>query len=217
MKCLLCDFKTNNTPEPEDHYLNFHNVDRENRFFKTLFEDEKNVFHGGRCVRCNEFLSTTKFKTFHDFLKHYEAGKNVIEEKPLTVTSIGNIKKYEINYQNHSSDYDFYNSESLVDEFLLNVKNRIEKSDVDFFICCGFSLENMQPSLEDYDQPLKSLRYWSTDPIQTKSFNDFVFFNIRESVLKRVINNGLTGSSWHFHRFLYINIKTIKVTDQLIR
>ena len=150
-------------------------------------------------------------------MKHYEAGKNVIEEKPLTVTSIGNIKKYEINYQNHSSDYDFYNSESLVDEFLFNVKNRIEKSDVDFFIRCDFSLENIQPSFEGYDQPLNCSRYWSTNRIQTKSFNDFIFSKVRESVLKRVINNGLTDSSWHFHRFLYINIKTINVADQLIR
>ena len=158
----------------------------------------------------------TRFKSYHDFLKH-DAGKNIIDEKPLIVTSIGNVKKFEINYQNHSSDYDFYNSESLVDDFLFNVKNRIERSDVDFFICCGFSLENIQPSLEDYDQPLKASRYWSTDPIQTKSFNDFVFFNIRDSILKRVINNGLAGSSCHFNRFLYINIKTIKVSDQLIR
>ena len=117
-------------------------------------------------------------------MKHCEAGKNIIEEKPLTVTSIGYINKYEIIYQNHSSNYDFYNSESLVDDFLLNVKNKIERSDIDFFMLmrCGFSLENIQPSLEDYDQPLKSSRYCSTDPIQIKSFNDFVFFNIRESV-----------------------------------
>ena len=82
---------------------------------------------------------------------------------------------------------------------------------------CGFSLENIQPPIGYYDQPLKVLRYWSTDPIQTKLFNDFAFFTTRESVLKRVINNGMTGSSWHFNRFLYINIKTIKVTDQLVR
>ena len=217
MQCLLCNFKTNETSKLEDHYLNFHNVDRENRFFKKLFEDQNNIFQERRFGRCNEFLPTTKFKTYHNFLKHYKAGKNVVEEKPLIVTSIGNIRKYEINYQNHSSDYDFYNSQILVDEFLFNVKNRIEQSEFDFFICCSFFLEKIQPSPEDHDQPLKNCRYWSTSPIQTKSFNDFVFFNIRESVLKRVINNGLTGSSWHFKRFLYINIKTIKIIDQLIR
>ena len=81
----------------------------------------------------------------------------------------------------------------------------------------GFSLENIQSAVVDFDEPLKNSRYWTTDPIQTNSFNDYVYFTIRESILKRVINNGLTGSSWHFNRFLYINIKTIKVNDQLIR
>ena len=78
-------------------------------------------------------------------------------------------------------------------------------------------MENIQPQLEDYNKPLKNTRHWTTEPIQTKSFNDYVFFTIRESILKRVINNGLTASSWHFKRFLYVNIKIIKVNDLLIR
>ena len=213
MKCLLCNFKSNETKEVKNHYLNFHNVDRNNVFFKRLFEDQNKVFYRRRCLRCNEFLPTTKFKSYHDFLKHYSSGKNVIEKKPLTVTSICNVTKFEISHQEHSTHYDFYNSESLVDEFLFNVKTQIRRSDTGFLVRCGFSLENIQPPIGDYDQPLKVSMYWCTDPIQAKSFNDFVFFNTKESVLKRVINNGMTGSSWHFNRFLYINIKTIKVTD----
>ena len=217
MKWLLCDFKPNETNKVKNNYLNFHNIDWNNVFFKRLFEDQSNVFHGRRCVRCNEFLPTTKFKSYHDFFKYSSSGKNVIEEKALSVTSIGNVTKFEIGYQEHSTYYDFYNSESLVDEFLFNVKTRIWRSDTDFFVRCGFFLENIQLPIGDYDQPLKVSRYLSTDLIQTKLFNDFVVFNTRESVLKRVINNGMTGSSWHFNRFLYINIKTIKVTDQLVR
>ena len=91
MKCLLCDLKSNETNEVKNHYLNFHNVDPNNVFFKRLFEDQNNFFHGRRCVRCNELLPTIKFKSYHDFLKHYSSGKNAIEEKPLTVTSIGNV------------------------------------------------------------------------------------------------------------------------------
>ena len=169
-------------------------------------------------MRCEEFIRTTRFKLFHDFLKHYNQGKdNIVEEKPLTVTKIGKITKFEINYQNHSSFYNCHNSESVVDEFLFNVKNRIQRSNVEFFIRSGFSLENVQSALDEYNEPLKNSRYWTTDPIQTKSFNDFVYFTIRASILKRVINNGLTGSSWHFNRFLYINVKIIRVNDQLIR
>ena len=168
-------------------------------------------------MRCEEFIPTTKFKLCHDFLKHYSDDKSVIEEKLVIVTKIGKITKFEVNHQNHSSFYDFYNSESIVDEFLFNVKNKIQRSNVEFLIRSGFSVVNIQSVLDDYNEPLKNSRYWTTDPIQTKSFNDYVYFTIIESILKRVINNGLTGSSWHFNRFLYINIKIIQVNDQLIR
>ena len=168
-------------------------------------------------MRCDEFIPTTKFKLFHDFLKCYSDGKNIVVEKPVIVTNIGKVTKFEINYQDHSTFYDFHNSESIVDEFLFDVKNKIQRSNVNFLIRSGFSLENIQSAVDDFNEPLKNSRYWTTDPIQTKSFNDYVYFTIRESISKRVINNGLTGSSWHFNRFLYINIKTIKVNDQLIR
>ena len=214
MKCLLCDFKLNEKSEVENHSLNFHNADKNNIFFQRLFDERNNVFHGRRCVRCDEFISTMKFKLYQIFLKHYSDGKNVIEEKPVIVTK---ITKFEINYQNHSSFYDFYNLESIVDKFLFNVKNKIQKSNVEFLIRSGFSLENIQSALDDYNKPLKSSSYWTTDPIQAKSFNYYVYFTIRESILTRVINNGLKGNSWHFNRFLYINIKIIQVNDQLIK
>ena len=218
MKCLLCKFKSNDKLEIENHYLNFHNVDKDNVFFQRLFDEKNNVFHGKRCLNCEEFIPTTKFKLSHDFLKHYEKVKKLAaEEKPVSVTKIGNINKYEINYQDHSSFYDFYDPVNLVEEFLFNVKNRIKRSNVDFFVRSGFSLENIQPVLDQYNEPLKNSRYWTTDPIQTKSFNDFVYFNIRESILKRVINNGLTGSSWHFNRFLYVNIKTLQTIDNNLK
>ena len=217
MKCVLCKFKSNEKAELENHYLNFHNVDKDNVFFQRLFDEKNNVFHGRRCVRCEEFIPTIRFKLVHDFLKHYDEGKNIIYEKPLNITKVGKITKFEINYQEHSSFYDFYDSVSVVDEFLFNVKNRIKRSKVEFLIRSGFSLENIQPVLDQYNEPLKNSRYWTTDPIQTNSFNDFVYFNLRESILKRVINNGLTGSSWHFNRFLYINVKILQVNDQLTR
>ena len=203
MKCLLCSFKSNEKSEVENHYLNFHNVDK-NVFFQRLFDEKNNVFHGRRCVRCDEFIPTTKFKLYHDFLKYYSDGKNVIQEKLVIITNIGKITKFEINYQNHSSFCDFYNLESIVDEFLFNVKNKIQRSNVDFLIRSGFSLKNIQSALDDHNDPLKNSRYWTTGPIQTKSFNDYIYFTIRDSILKRVINNGPTDSLWHFNRFLYI-------------
>ena len=111
----------------------------------------------------------------------------------------------------------FYNAEKLVDEFLLNVKNKVASFNLNFFIKRGFSLENIQLSLIENEQPIKNSRYWLTESYPTKSFNNFIYFNLRESILKRVINNGLTGSSWHFNRFLYINVKLLIAGDQLFR
>ena len=62
-------------------------------------------------------------------------------------------------------------------------------------IRAGFSIENIQQPLNDYSEPLVQTRYWSTEPLLAKSFNDFISFKIRESILKRVINNRLSGSA----------------------
>ena len=217
MKCLLCKFISKDKLEIENHYINFHNVDKENVYFKKLIGKKNNVFFGEKCSKCDEFIPTTDFKRSHNFLKHYKDGKE-FDEKPILIVEIGsNIKKYEINFSEHSSFYDFFDSANLVDDFLSTVKRKIKRSNEYFLIRCGFSLENVQPVLDSYSEPLKSTRYWSTDPIETKSFNDFVYFNIRESILKRVINNGLTGSSWRFSRFVYLNVKTFTVNESILK
>ena len=75
MKCLLCKFNANEKRELEKHYLNFHNIDEDNLFFRRLIEEKNNVFYGKKCLRCEEFIPSSKFKLFHDFLKHYDEGK----------------------------------------------------------------------------------------------------------------------------------------------
>ena len=48
-------------------------------------------------------------------MKYYENGKNVIEEKPVNITNIGTVRKFENTFQEHSCSYNFCNSEALVD------------------------------------------------------------------------------------------------------
>ena len=88
MKRLLCNFKTNDTTELKKHYLNFHQVNLENRLFKGLFKEQNNVFHGKQCIRCKEFLPTAKSKSRHNFFKHYEVGRSasLVEEKSIAIT-----------------------------------------------------------------------------------------------------------------------------------
>ena len=219
MKCLLCKFNTNDKNQLKNHYLKYHNVDKNNLFFKKLIDQKNNVIYGRKCKNCNDFIFSNK--TVHDFLKHYDRGFmesiDLNVDKPMNVTKIGDIQKFEITFKEHSSDYDFFDSVSVVEDILNSVKNKIPRYNADVLIRAGFSIENIQQPLDNYTESLKQTRYWSTEPIQTKSFNDFVYFNTRESILKRVINNGLTGSAWNFHKFNYLNVKVLKVADQLMR
>ena len=140
MKCLLCYFQSNDLKDVKKHYIDFHNVDRNNHFFINLFKKQNDVFHGKKCLRYNEFSTSGRFKVNHDFLAHYHAGKSMFEEKPVNYTNLGKIRKYKVTFAQHSHDYDFYDSKKLVDDILLNVKNRVGRSNNDFFIKCGFSL-----------------------------------------------------------------------------
>ena len=215
MKCLLCKFNTNDKNELKSHYLKYHNVDENNLFFKKLIDQRNNVIHGRKCKDCNEFVFSNK--TIHDFLKHYDKGFLENELIDLNITKIGDIEKFEITFKEHSSSYDFFDSVTVVEDFLNAVKNKIPRYSAGVLIRAGFSIENIQQALDNYTEPLTQRRYWSTEPIQTKSFNDFVYFKTRESILKRVTNNRLSGSAWNFHKFNYLNVKVLKVADQIIR
>ena len=213
-QCLLCIEKFTNKDNLKDHYVKLHKVDKNNSFFKKLIDQKKkNVMYKRICNYCNEFVLTNKAQ--HDFLKHYMIGSgNEVsvdddDVKPLNVTSQGVIKKFEITFREHSSQYDFFDSVALVDEFLAEIKNYVFRYNNDVLIRAGFSIENIQQALSDYSEPLVQTRYWSTEPLLTKSFNDFIFFKLRESILKRIVNNRLSGSAWTFNRFIYLNVKII--------
>ena len=223
MECVLC--KETNIANVKEHYIKFHNVDETNVFFKKFInQKEKNVVHRRNCNLCNKFVFFNKAE--HDFVKHYSNGiifgsgfdSSSSGGKPLNVTSLGTVKKIEITFKEHSSHYDFYDSHALVDNFLAEVKDLVPRYNNDVLIRAGFSIENVQQVLSnDYSEPLVQTRYWSTEPFQAKSFNDFISFKIRESILKRVINNNLSGSAWHFNKFNYVNIKIVNVSIDLMK
>ena len=227
MECVLCT--TPNIKNVKEHYVKFHNVDENNVFFKKFInQKKKNVVHRRNCNLCNEFVFFNKAK--HDFVKHYSkgivygsgnsgnSGSSSSSGKPLNVTRYGAVKKIEITFKEHSSDYDFYDSVALVDTFLAEVKDLVPRYQNNVLIRAGFSIENVQQVLNDnYAEPLVQTRYWSTEPFQAKSFNDFISFKIRESILKRVVNNNLSGSAWHFRKFNYVNIKIVNVSIDLMK
>ena len=221
MKCVLCNYQNNQVNDLKEHYLKDHNVDENNVFFKKLINQKKNIIHRKMCNYCNEFVFLNKVE--HDFLKHYGRGTggddddDVNDNLPVTITYAGDVTKLEITFKEHSSYYNFFDSVAVVDSFLAQIKRLVKRYDNDVLIRIGFSIENVQQALDNYSEPLVQTRYWSTEPIQSKSFNDFVLFKSRESILKRVINNGLTGSAWNFNKFNYLNVKILNVSKQLMR
>ena len=122
MKCLLCNFQPNDFEDVKKHCIDFHNLDRNDHFFIKLFKKQDNVFHGKKCLRCNEFLTSSWFKVNHDFLAHYNDSKNMFEDKPVNYTNLGKIQKYQVTFAKHSHDEDFYSSENLVDNFCLMLR-----------------------------------------------------------------------------------------------
>ena len=222
MQCLFCNQKLTNKENLKDHYVKSHKVNENNVFFKKLIDQKKNnVMYKRNCNYCNEFVFVNKAK--HDFLKHYMIGAGGGDDddddavRPLNVTYLGVIKKFEITFKEHSSYYDFFDSVALVDGFLAEIKNYIFRYNNDVLIRAGFSIENIQQALSDYSEPLVQTRYWSTEPLLTKSFNDFISFKLRESILKRVVNNRLSGSAWNFNKFNYLNVKIVDASTALKR
>ena len=222
MKCVLCSFTTNEQDRLIDHYIKFHNVDKNNVFFDKLINQKTKVIYGRKCTACNEFVFSGK--ATHDFLKHYDKDflqKNDSDDlgnRTVTVTRIGDIDKFEITFKEHSSSYDFFDSVAVVEYFLNSVREKAPVYKSNVLIRAGFSIENIQQALNDnYTEPLTLNRYWNTEPIVARFFNDFVYFKIKESILKRVIQNQLSGSAWNFHKFNYINVKFLKISNQLLQ
>ena len=108
---LLCSYKFESQDDLLNHYVSYHNVDKNNWFFQELLQiKDKSVLK--RCLRCDEFLVTDKHKVVHNFLIHYEDGKIMaFEKKPLDIFKFPGLTIYFIEFQKHKYFYDFYNSE----------------------------------------------------------------------------------------------------------
>ena len=168
------------------------------------------------CALCGEFLTTLNYKKAHDFVKHYEEGKEeLVEDKPLDIVKTLNIVKYQISYSKHFDYYNFSNSEQVINEFLTNVKLHFRSEGL-VQIKASFIIENYQPSVSEDHLLLYNTSYWSTDVYPADFFNSFVYYNLRQDISKRIISNGLSGSSWMFSKFLNLSVSVYKNINKLV-
>ena len=83
MKCLCCDCSFANQHSLKNHYLDFHNVDENNHFFRKLFTKD-NVFVPRKYFRRDHFCINRRDEKTHNFLSHYQlGGRQPTEDKPL--------------------------------------------------------------------------------------------------------------------------------------
>ena len=128
MKWLLCSASFSNDEKLIEHYIDYHKIDKDNKFFQKLFQPSKKGSIFRNCLRCGDFLSTENFKVKHDFLKHYHDGENIpFEDKPLEIVRTNNITKYEVSVNKHSEYYyNFEDAEQVADDFLRNVCSKFK-------------------------------------------------------------------------------------------
>ena len=215
MKCLLCGRTFEDKEQLNNHYINFHKVDPTNRFYQKLINCRDNRCIFGKCLRCSEFLPTSSYKAKHEFLKHYNSGnEELFEDKPIDITENNHFIKYSINVRSFSDSYDFHNSEKVVSDFLNNIRSKFKPS-APVLIKGSFVIENIQPAVSDKFIPLTDTRYWATDVYRATFFNDFVFYSLHNDFTKRVVNNGLSGSSWVFNRFINLELSVLKNQEDI--
>ena len=140
----------------------------------------------------------------------------MFEDKPVDVEKTANLLQFDITVSKHGDYSDFEDSEEVVHDFLWNVRSRFKPSGWKL-INCSFVIENIQQSAFENLRPILNTRYWTSDVYKATYFKDFVFYGLRQSILSKVIVNGMSGSSWKFSRFLMISLKVLNLDREIVK
>ena len=124
------------------------------------------------------------------------------------------MERYCINFSEHGDYYDFYDSRELVSDFLMVFENVFVPQPNLRWVCfkCSFIIINCQPAPRTGFIEITDSRVWQTNVYDGVYFNDFVKSNLAQDFLKKVIINGMTGSSWRVKRFdrIYLTVNSDK-------
>ena len=210
-------------------YVDDHNVDS-NYFFKSLFLPYSK-FCLRKCFRCDTYCVTEREDTIHSFLSHYQhSGSRPTEFKPISnnlqlifarngrTKNDANLEKYFIDFKQHGRYYDLENSREIIEEFMtVFEQNFVQKPNgKKTLFKCSFTIVNFQPSPVQNAAEIPDSRTWTTKVYEGVYFNECLKQRIMTDVGKRIIINGLTGSSWRFKRFDRLSISVNTDDDQKI-
>ena len=189
------------------HYFDYHQIKENDNFFKDLFLPDTIE---KKCNFCDIVFTTCRQKKSTYVFFHYgtkkQFGGSQKSTLPINILKRGSIIYFSINFIQHKSFYDFFTSD-IVDDFLQSVfkvylppENKIQA----FFEI--INQKRVEVILEDN-------RAWLTNSFNTKPFNTFIRGEIKNEIIKRIIVNGQSGSSWFFKRFERLSIITTPVNQ----
>ena len=144
VKCLLCSTVFDSEEDLINHYMSYQKIDPSNRFFQKLLLSSKNYSVFRKCLRCNDFVTTSDYKKKHNFLNYF--------------LKTANLLKFEITVNKYGEYYDFTNSEKVVDDFFKNVRSRFKLSCLRL-IKCLFVIESIHQSMSENVTPILNTRY----------------------------------------------------------
>ena len=207
MKCLLCNINFLSEVELKNHYIWQHQINENDVYLNDLFKPDS-IYRS--CDICQTEFANSRAKKNHMFLFHYGqmGGNRGNGQLPVNILRRGPITYYTISYDQHKNFYDFF-GERIVDDFLSSVYNRFNP-DKEY---------KMQGYAEIINQQqgefiiAENTRVWLTNTYTAKYFNDYVRGSIKSDIVKRIIINGQTGSSWYFKRFSRLTVITTSVQE----
>ena len=207
MKCLLCNVNFLSEDELRSHYIWQHLINGNDVYLTDLFKPDS-IYKG--CDICQIESEKSRSKKNHMLLFHngQMGGKRGNGQLPVNILRRGPITYYTISYDQHQNFYDFFN-EHIVEDFLVSVYNRFNPHK-EYKIQEYAEIINQQQG-EFIIAP--STRVWPTNAYTAKYFNEYVRGSIKSDIVKRIIINGQTGSSWYFRRFNRFTVITTSVNE----
>ena len=172
----------------KSHYKLFHKINTSNWFFQALFEENKGDFFCGKCYRCEKFLTNRLEEKQHNFLEHYQKGREIpLEHRPIIKKNDGTITKFEIQYEKHKNSFDFKHPVKLVEDFFAVVDIKfVTDGKKKLIIKSSFAIQNYQPPLEDINNVvgLYGKRIWSTQTYFGRFFNEYIRASLTNDIKK---------------------------------
>ena len=139
------------------------------------------------------------------FHRHQQIGGAINQQLLVNVLKRGPIT-YSINFYQHKIFYDFYD-EKIIDGFFNSVRNLILSGGKEFKMPGYFELRSYQRTVP---VELENARVWLTNVFVGRYCNEFIRNEMKKDILKRIIINESTESSWLFKRF---NKPQVNLTD----